>query len=122
MTKLFIPPLGTKIKLTKDWYFNLHICEHRNTKLAKDLNLKPKNLVDWREYMNQAKGIIMPAGTVLSVDRIYIKQGQESFDSVSFKILESPHPLLKSVKGKNKGRFWAKLSDVNEIECEIVND
>jgi len=45
-------------------------------------------------------------GTILVVDRIYIRKGQKGFNSVAFRILKgSPVPF---------GRFWAKLDEVNQ--------
>lgn len=61
----------------------------------------------------------IPAGAVLSVERIYIRRGQADFDSLSFSLIRD------SVKGTDFGdklpkkgriRFWAKLDDVNQIQ------
>ena len=55
----------------------------------------------------------LPANTQLKVDRIYIRQGIEAFNSVSFRI-DKVSPI-----GGGK-RFWAKLHDANQIECECI--
>lgn len=61
----------------------------------------------------------LPKGTMLAFDRYYIRQGAEAFDSVTFKIESCPDP--KFAKNKNTARrFWARLQDVNNIECELV--
>ena len=40
------------------------------------------------------------------VDRIYIRKGQQGFNSVAFRILKgAPVPF---------GRFWVKLDEVNQ--------
>lgn len=124
MIKLFIPSIGTKLKLVSDWEFDFYAAERRNSALAEKLNVKvvPYSKQSYNAYINQLQKITLPKDTVLQVDRIYIKQGQEAYNSVSFKILECPLPLLKFVKGKQKGRFWAKLHDINTIECELIND
>lgn len=135
--KLFIPELGTKLKLTKSWKFNL-VAEIRNLDLLrspkkklenvrKQAELKKrlvelKNLVneDTKEhydgvnprFLNQSKYYgkyseiekeywntrnhnqidnykdkeqIIPKGTILEVDRIYIRKGARDFSSVTFK-------------------------------------
>jgi len=66
----------------------------------------------------------IPKGTVLTVDRIYIRSGNHEFSSVSFRI--------NKAKGKAKQqddnpfhvgiRFWAKLDDVNNIEFTFEED
>ena len=48
-------------------------------------------------------------GTILIVDRIYIRKGAENYSSLSFKV-----PSMK------RGRFWAKLEDVHNMEFDIV--
>jgi len=53
--------------------------------------------------------IKLKAGTILEVDRIYIRKGAEDFSSVTFKI-----------RGNKVLRFWAKLQDVNNIQCVVV--
>lgn len=59
-----------------------------------------------------------PIGTVLSIERIYIRKGQTAFDSISF--------YVKNLEGSGKAkkpkaiRFWAKLDDCDGIEFEKV--
>lgn len=47
----------------------------------------------------------IPKDSILSVDRIYIRKGSRSFDSVTFRW--------------NKNRFWVKLDDANKIEFTL---
>ena len=60
-----------------------------------------------------------PAKSVLIVDRIYIRQGQDDFDSVTFraKYYHSSQQTGFGKKGKMV-RFWAKLDDVNTMQVE----
>jgi hypothetical protein len=69
----------------------------------------------------------LPAGTILVMDRIYIRQGQSKFDSVTFYAKEIPNLQDQSIpaacraftkKPKGKARFWVKLADANQIEFE----
>ena len=67
----------------------------------------------------------LPINTILKVVRIYIRQGLEDYDSITFVIEDCPILELKSKKsgGLYKGkqlRFWAKLEDVNTIICDII--
>lgn len=113
--KLFIPTIGTTLKLSENWSFMLY-GEYRNKKLW-EIFAGPDNKIDFWSYRVMATmNVILPAETILIVDRIYIRKNLKKFDSVTFR--------LKScdiLKIKNK-RFWAKLDDVNKIECEVISD
>lgn len=100
--KLYIPEIGDVIGLDKDWEFTLHP-ESRNESLIKALGFK----FDYRTTKPIAA--ILPATTLLAIDRIYIRKGQVGYSSISF--------IIKNGAFQGK-RFWAKLKDVNEIECQ----
>jgi hypothetical protein len=109
MKTLHIPPLGTELTLAADWTFTLYD-EHRNSALFAGLKLKFP--VDARGH-RQCWGANMlsvpatlPAGTVLTVRRYYIRLGQGAFDSVTF----------SARIGKKSHRFWVKLADANRIQ------
>jgi hypothetical protein len=89
-----------------------------------------KDSKDWRDACDKAEyklvlPVTIPAGTILAIDRIYIRKGSSDFSSITFyaknlgeieKIVDKWH---KPRKAKQKAlRFWAKLSDVNTIEFE----
>jgi hypothetical protein len=57
--------------------------------------------------------VTLSSGTVLKVDRIYIRQKMAAFSSITFIIKSSPQKELKGA------RFWAKLEECNNIECEF---
>lgn len=101
-----IPPLGTEIILAEPWTFMLYK-ESRNRTLITNLGLKYEE-----DYsVKKIKEITIPRGSKLSISRIYIRNGLSEFDSVTF--------YLKKYFGnsKIKGRFWAKLHDVNKMVC-----
>jgi hypothetical protein len=50
----------------------------------------------------------LPKGTILTLDRIYVRKGKAGFDSISFIIHKCP---IKGIKG----RFWVKLEDANTL-------
>lgn len=62
------------------------------------------SIIDRQLLLNMELYYTIPAGSILTVDRIYIRKGQGSFNSLSFRY--------------NKKRFWVNLSDVNNIEFE----
>jgi hypothetical protein len=107
--KLYIPEIGDVIKLRKDWEFTLYN-ESRNVRLFEAFNI---------EYVNRyyamdnipAHNVKLPKNTELKIDRVYIRKGAADYSSLSFFI--QSHPSDDNFKG---ARFWAKLSDVNEIE------
>lgn len=115
--KLFLPEIGNRLVLTKDWEFVLY-WESRNAKLIEKMGFKYEHI--WSHKQNSHKKqnflVTMPIGTVLSVDRIYIRKGNAGFSSVSFRI-----PKVENKKHTFSGvRFWASLSDVNQIEFDLL--
>jgi hypothetical protein len=61
--------------------------------------------------------VTIPIDTILTVDRVYIRKGVSDFSSLTFRI-----PKDKNKKHIYAGvRFWAKLSDVNKIEFELIS-
>jgi len=57
----------------------------------------------------------LPVGTVLYVGRVYIRHGAKDYSPLSFR---AHNPKLSKTKG-NLGRFWAKLADVNKMNCKV---
>jgi hypothetical protein len=96
---LFIPSIGTEIKLAESWKFKLY-GEYRNSGMFTYLGLK-------YPYKAGPVEVEFPIGTVLKVDRIYIRKGNDSYNSVTFFLIDG--------KKKGRKRFWAKLDDVNRI-------
>lgn len=132
--KIFIPKLGTKLTLSKAWAFNLHD-ERRNEAFWLAVHGKPAREQYYYGYHNgyhtspvktaTAKDLghkpakpmktTLPKGTVLTIERIYIRNGASDFDSITFRI----------TKGGTvpAGRFWVKTEDINnklDAESEII--
>ncbi len=111
--RLFIPNIGTKLILMYPWTFDLYD-EYRNTHIHAHFNL----VAPARYGRNiQSNRVTIPSGSILKIDRVYIKKGLPQFNSITFGLF--------GTKGKNNkeyriGRFWAKLDDVNNIECEVL--
>lgn len=135
--KLYIPEIGDTIKLVAPWTFNLYN-EHRNDTLIEIGEIK---FPDNQSSFMQSVPFIIPAGEVLKIDRIYIRKGSADYSSLSFlwkgmktkkrsepryaTVLQPGHPMhgIRQHVGENvisakPVRFWAKLSDVNNIEFE----
>lgn len=106
MAKLFIPQVGNQLTLISNWnckVFN----EYRNEKVFKGLNIDLSQLT-----RDTNIDITFPKGTILRVDRLYVRAPASSFDSITFSVVSSP------IKSLNKSRFWVKLSEANQIEFE----
>jgi hypothetical protein len=115
--KFYVPACGHRIRLTSDWTFMLY-AEYRNEKFSKAAAVT----LDFSWQKSDKRQMTLPSGTVLEVDRVYIRQQNKSamsteddYDSLTFKLIEHP-----TMKGRN--RFWAKLSDVNRIEFDLPVD
>ena len=74
--KLYVPEIGDRLRLIKDWTFNLYN-ERRNSSLRTHFGLE----TTWSR--NDYAEVTIPAGTVLKVDRIYIRKGMEGYSSIS---------------------------------------
>ena len=114
--QLFVPEIGTKIKLTSPWNFNLHK-EYRNCKLLVNLGIyRASN--NWPND-NSPELVTVPVGTILTVDRVYIRKGVSDYSSLTFNISSGNCPGDKRFE---KTRFWAKLQDCNTMNVDIVLD
>ena len=112
---LFIPPLGTEVVLAEDWTFPLFF-EYRNFVALEHFGFTTDGTSKWDYYREERSyPLTLPAGTVLKIDRIYIRKGNKDFDSVTF-YMKGGNKVVPFAKGKPKAiRFWAKLADVNRI-------
>lgn len=135
--KIYIPRLGDSIKLAADWTFQLYD-EERNSTLMEVIG----DTRDTGWFFNKQLTSIpctIPAGTVLKIDRIFIRKGSPDFDSITFSwpdrktiACEKPrkvavwrtqgspmesHIIMDKIRSRTV-RFWAKLDDVNTIEFE----
>lgn len=133
--RMCIPELGTRLVLSEDWDLVVHD-EKRNQTVydtlaeTQGVELSFVGTSTWRSWDGQALALTLPQGTVLTVDRIYIRKGQSDFSSVTFVIEETTHPFLGGRCAKPtwdgrdfrrvKRRFWARLEDVNRMEVEDV--
>ena len=114
--RMYIPSIGFKFKLIQDWNLTLY-AEHRNVNFATKIGIEgtdPSTKYSWRVGFKDTV-ISIPKDTVLKVARIYIRVGAKDFDSVTFTVVQSPDK-------KFKGRFWAKLKDVNQMIFEPWTD
>jgi hypothetical protein len=113
--KLYVPEIGDRLELTSDWTFKLYF-ESRNTKLLARFN----HTYAWNQNSKNGIDVTLNKGVILKVDRVYIRQGMGDYSSISF-YAEFPGESTKTgAFGKpTSARFWAKLSDCNNIEFEI---
>ncbi len=118
---LFVPDIGTKLKLTIPWRFDLY-SERRNDTLLELVTGKEQRypFSEW----GKSKGVLqVKPGAILIVDRVYIRQGSgfEDFSSLSFRMqkgAEIEFNGLEFTTEKNH-RFWAKLRHVNSMLAEV---
>lgn len=111
--QLFVPALNTQLRLIEDWKFELHI-DYRNSEIRDHL------------AVDESGAVIIPAKTILRVDRIYIRKGSSDFDSISFTVVDSPNKRIATKKyggtfSRRQARFWAKLDDCNKMQIEVVS-
>jgi len=140
MRQLYIPEIGDSIRLTADWTFGLYN-EDRNSTLMEVTNDPRPVTYSWNTTDYSAIPCTIPAGSILKVDRIYIRKGKGEYSSLTFlwKDMRTKPKFLDKVATSYSGRdlfgdsrsyqakkparpvrFWAKLDDVNKIEFETV--
>ena len=126
--KLYVPRIGDTIALLEDWHFSL-FNEERNATAMQVLGDTRPVMNRWNTSFTGIPAVI-PKGEVLKIDRIYIRKGQEDFDSMTFIWVGkrtaggmeacswNPSRMIK--KSARAARFWAKMDDVNTIEFDHI--
>ena len=125
--KLFIPEIATKFVITEPWTFSLY-SESRNEDFISTLRSNrysiPKRKMNGVGYYGfEAQRLCdftLPVGTQLSVSRVYIRRGASEYSSVSFTINFEKFSKTLDKNVKIKGRFWAKLDDVNKLNVDLI--
>lgn len=132
--KLYIPEIGDELRLIENWTFDLYN-EDRNSTIMEFMG-DPREVV-WIKQTAIPTTVV--AGSILKVDRIYIRKGAGDYSSITFfwkgmrtnpKMVERWKTLYhgthhsdskEMVKQPARAvRFWAKLADVNNIVFEPV--
>lgn len=130
--QFFVPDIGTRVKLTKNWTFRLYH-ESRNYDFFKKMGWRFthrnwrvelfRELLEGQDYDDKPmghKGVTIHAGSVLKVNRIYIRQGVGAYSSLTFNLQKGAVVDGNAdVFMKGGVRFWAKLSDVNKMEVVV---
>lgn len=123
---LFVPRIGTIITLVAPWQFDLYN-EERNATLMTHLGDTRATKSRWALYDDtDIAAQVLPVGTRLKIDRIYIRKGKdlELFNSMTFTLpdVRVDQPMFDwggKPTGKTRKsvvRFWVKLDDANRIE------
>ncbi len=119
------PPYRDRVGHSRSWE-DLAVSERELETLKSGWVCKPFEgqvrhlcwLGDWHHEM------IFRAGTQLTIDRYYIRRGCAEYDSVTFRTklwVSKPGDKLFTASRKFKSlRFWAKLSDVNDMVAKKV--
>lgn len=110
--KVHVPVIGDRMELTKDWTFPLHH-EYRNDKLFKAFGLTMEK--GWNTNAKPPQ-VTLKKGTVLKLDRLYVRKGAGTFSSLTFIIDGGCEEKL------TKARFWAKVDACNNIQFQEPQD
>lgn len=109
----FLPEIGTRLRLSEDWEFDLH-SEHRNSTFFKQISI-----TSYYQLNSPTKAKVR-AGGKLTVDRIYIRKGAKDYSSVTFHLKKGAEVEYNGGLYKMNGaRFWAKLRDVNKMHVQV---
>lgn len=108
--QLYIPNIGEHITLASDWTFRLF--NESRCQPFLDCPAQAEKVDNPTYAISEVKHCTLPAGTVLAVDRVYLRQGLDAFASISFRITKTTAPWV----AKQRKRFWAKLDDVNQLQ------
>jgi len=123
---LHIPTIGEELTLAAPWAFNLYYERRNDTAVSFYLgvDLSATGLYDRLINARWENGFkfqwcTIAAGTVLAVERIYVRAGgaaMKEYDSITFRVISTPDG--RKTLGKGKVRFWAKLLECNNIQYE----
>jgi hypothetical protein len=120
MTKLFIPALGTRLHLSKEWTFVL-THDYLNKGLVSALRLD-KREASWNRINTDT--VTIPAGAIIKVDRYDVKRTSDAMHQKVAVVLLGRRQQVKIggklVKGNH--RFYVTLAEANEIEFDGVED
>lgn len=126
--KAFIPEIDSKLRLNKDWTFDLHFAHQNSTIFTADGHPKTLSRCEEREPYKRT----LPAGSEFLVSRIYVRNGAKDFSSITLYITKTTDKALTAVKPRripfehrsitHYGRFWVKLTDFNDAEFEVIRD
>lgn len=108
--KVWIPKCGDAVSLLQPWAFSL-CYEGRNGGLYDRIDRPAAG----RRRRGDPILVTIPAGAELVFDRIYVRQNNDEFASVTFIIKDHPDDSLVGE------RFWAKLEDVNDIDALLMS-
>ena len=112
--RMRIPHLGSKFRLINTWSFWLH-CEYRNKTMWNLTQVVPMQDIPWDCRKSNKTLIALPPGTMLTVDRIYIRKDQSNHDSITFKAEVQHLGVFRKV------RFWVTLDDYNNnLNVEVI--
>lgn len=135
--RLFVPHIGEELTLIDDWRF-VTLCEARNTTLFNAFAIpsedrwEPADARSYRwatvdgldTYKTKPVAFTLPEGTILKVDRIYIRKGQDDYDSLTFIVADSPDKRLLTKKHQGTSpkpvRFWVKLKETRTMEVKVA--
>lgn len=95
-----------------------------------------KYWADHKQWNEKAKevgmetlDVALPAGTILGIDRIYIRKGAKDYSSITFFAKNLGSVMVdvsrwstrkKKTITKKAMRFWVKLEDANNIEFDFA--
>lgn len=107
--KMLIPVCGDVIKVAKDVDVELkNIAQNKNFLEKYDEKLKNVKQINKKKHF-----ITLKKGTLLTIDRVYIRQGDSAeYNSITFKINKD--------KNLPNGRFFLSVSVVNTLDIEFL--
>jgi hypothetical protein len=109
--RVVVPDIGYKLHLSQDWTFKLKN-EYRNKlwEFLKQFGNIPKGC-------SSTHDVTIMAGSILTVDRVYIRKGGRDYSSVTFYLFKGSTVSdgVNSHTTKARMRFFANINDVNQI-------
>lgn len=107
--KILIPIVGDKIKINKNTDIVLKNIS-QNVIFLKKYDEKEINI---KQFNKNEHNILIPKDTVLTIDRVYIRQGSSSeYNSITFKV--------NGDDNLPNGRFFISIAEANKLDADFI--
>lgn len=126
MKNIFIPSIGTVLRLEADWWLEINLYRRNYSLIEKIEQIKINDilhpftsemLAKYSFLLQYPKSITIPKATHLRVEYISIRKGYSEYDFIRLKVIKNSNLDTLKLKG---AKFEVLLKDANNIVCSVI--